>query len=164
MPPMSSRAARDLVLPEYAPTRRAALALAAGAVTAVMVPPARAEEVERHGISAFGDLKYPPDFKHFGYVNADAPKGGIFSQVGPLRQFNQSFLTFNSLNSYILKGDAAQGMQLTFATLMAASGDEPDSMYGLAARAVTIAADGRTYRFLLRPEVRFHDGSRLTAQ
>ena len=161
---MTSRAAQDLVRPEYAPTRRAALALAAGAVTAIMVPHARAEEVERYGISAFGDLKYPPDFKHFDYVNADAPKGGIFSQVGPDRQFNQNFLTFNSLNSYILKGDAALGMKLTFATLMAASGDEPDSMYGLAARAVIIAADGRTYRFLLRPEAKFHDGSRLTAQ
>ena len=50
----------------------------------------------------------------------------MFSQIGPNRQFNQNFLTFNSLNSYILKGDAAQGMQLTFATLMARSGDEPD--------------------------------------
>src|ERR1700681_795986 len=158
------RSARDPVRPEYAPTRRAALALGAGAVAAVMVPPARAQEVERHGISSFGDLKYPPDFKHFDYVNADAPKGGIFSQVGPDRQFNQNFLTFNSLNGYILKGDAAQGLKLTFATLMAASGDEADSMYGLAARAVIIAADGRTYRFLLRPEAKFHDGSRLTAQ
>ena len=58
----------------------------------------------------------------------------MFSQIGPDRQFNQNFLTFNSLNSYILKGDAAQGMELTFATLMVRSGDEPDAMYGLAAR------------------------------
>ena len=162
---MRSRATREPTRPDYcAPTRRAALALAAGAVTAAIVRPVRADEVERHGISGFGDLKYPPDFKHFDYVNPDAPKGGIFSQVGPDRQFNQNFLTFNSLNGYILKGDAAQGMRLAFATLMAASGDEPDSMYGLAARAVIIAADGLTYRFLLRPEARFHDGSRLTAQ
>jgi microcin C transport system substrate-binding protein len=151
------------VCSEYAPTRRAALALAAGAVTAVMVSPARAQEVERHGISAFGDLKYPPDFKHFDYVNPDAPKGGIFSQIGLDRQFNQNFLTFNTLNGYILKGDAAQGLKLTFATLMGAAGDEPDSMYGLAARAVMIAADGLTYRFLLRSEAKFHDDSRLTA-
>ena len=69
-------------------------------------------------MSAFGDLKYPADFKHFDYVDPNAPKGGMFSQIGPTRQFNQNFLTFNSLNSYILKGDAAQGMELTFATLM----------------------------------------------
>ena len=30
----------------------------------------------RHGLSAFGELKYPADFKHFDYVNPDAPKGG----------------------------------------------------------------------------------------
>ena len=70
-------------------------------------------------MSAFGDLKYPADFKHFEYVDPNAPKGGVFSQIGPTAQFNQNFLTFNSLNSYILKGDAAQGMELTFATLMA---------------------------------------------
>ena len=126
-------------------------------------------EVERHGMSAFGDLKYPPDFKHFDYVNPNAPKGGVFSQIGPGRQFNQNFLTFNSLNGFILKGDAAQGIELTFATLMAPSTvfapthDEPDAIYGFAARAVRISADGLTYRFLMRPEAKFHDGTPLTA-
>jgi microcin C transport system substrate-binding protein len=96
-------------------------------------------------------------------VNPNAPKGGIFSQIGPSRQFNQSFLTFNSLNSYILRGDAAQGLELTFASLLARAADEPDAMYGLAARSVRVAADGRVYRFALRPEARFHDGTKLTA-
>jgi microcin C transport system substrate-binding protein len=131
--------------------------------------PATADEVESHGMSAFGDLKYPSDFKHFDYVNPNAPKGGQFSQLGPTRQFNQNFLTFNSLNVFILKGDGALGMDLTFATLMgpstifSPSHDEPDAVYGLAARAVRIARDGLTYRFLMRPEARFHDGTRLTA-
>jgi microcin C transport system substrate-binding protein len=140
----------------------AAIAAAARAGSRLVLP-AAAEEAERHGISAFGDLKLPPDFKHFAYVNPDAPKGGRFSQIGPGTQFNQNQLTFNSLNSYILKGDAAQGMELTFASLMARSGDEPDAMYGLAARAVRISADGLAYTFLLRPETNFHDGSALTA-
>jgi microcin C transport system substrate-binding protein len=96
-------------------------------------------------------------------VNPRAPKGGTFSQIGPDRQFNQNFLTFNSLNSYILKGDAAQGMQSTFATLMARCGDEPDAMYGLAAEKIRRSADGVTYRFFVRPQARFHDGTRLTA-
>jgi microcin C transport system substrate-binding protein len=108
-------------------------------------------------------LKYPADFKRLEYVNADAPKGGVFSQIGPSRQYNQNFLTFNSLNAYILKGDGAQGMQFTFAPLMQMTGDEPDAMYGLAARAVRISADRLTYRYLLRPEARFHDGTKLTA-
>jgi microcin C transport system substrate-binding protein len=131
--------------------------------------PATADEVESHGMSAFGDLKYPSDFKHFDYVNPNAPKGGQFSQLGPTRQFNQNFLTFNSLNVFILKGDGALGMDLTFATLMgpstifSPSHDEPDAVYGLAARAVRIARDGLTYRFLMRPEARFHDGTRVTA-
>ena len=67
------------------------------------------------------------------------------------------------MNSYILKGDAAQGMGLTFTTLMGAAADEPDGMYGVAARAVRISADTLTYRYLLRPEARFHDGTKLTA-
>jgi microcin C transport system substrate-binding protein len=150
-------------------TRRDALAIAAGALAgaagaAGFSPPAgAADEVESHGMSSFGDLKYPADFPHFDYVDPNAPKGGMFSQIGPSREYNQNFLTFNSLNSFILKGDAAQGMQLTFAALMASAGDEPDAMYGLAARAVRIAADGLTYRFLMRPQARFHDGSPLTA-
>lgn len=144
-------------------TRRRALALGAGAVSVLVVAPAAGQEAERHGMSAFGDLKYPPDFKHFDYVVPNAPKGGMFSHIGPTRAYNQNFLTFNSLNSYILKGDAAQGMELTFAGLMAFAQDEPDSYYGLAARGVRISADGLTYRFAMRPGITFHDGSALTA-
>jgi microcin C transport system substrate-binding protein len=122
-----------------------------------------AQDSECHGVSAFGDLKYPPDFKHFDYVDPNALKGGTFSQVGATRAFNQNFLTFNSLNIFILRGDGAQGMELTFASLMARANDEPDALYGLAARAVQISADGLTYRFLMRPGISFHDGSPLTA-
>jgi microcin C transport system substrate-binding protein len=151
------------------PTRRRVLALAAGSATALTalragLHGARADDaIESHGLSAFGDLAYPTDFRHFNYVDPQAPKSGTFSQIGPDRQFNQNFLTFNSLNSYILKGDAAQGMELTFATLMVRSGDEPDAMYGLAAEKVRRSADGLTYEFLLRPQAAFHDGTRLTA-
>jgi microcin C transport system substrate-binding protein len=146
-------------------TRRDVLALGVGAAATVAVGAAGAqqEDAEAHGISAFGDLKYPADFKHFEYVNPSAPKGGVFSQIGATRQFNQNFTTFNSLNSYILRGDAALGMELTFASLMIGAEDEPDSMYGLAARAVRISKDGLTYQFLMRPGTTFHDGSSLTA-
>jgi microcin C transport system substrate-binding protein len=145
-------------------TRRETLLLGAGALASTIARPVLAQESpERHGISAFGDLKYPPDFNHFDYVSPNAPKGGTFSQVGATRAFNQNFLTFNSLNIFILKGDGAQGMELTFASLMARAADEPDALYGLAARAVRISADGLTYRFLMRPSITFHDGSPLTA-
>jgi len=119
---------------------------------------------ESHGMSAFGDLKYPANFSSFDYVNANAPKGGVFSTVPSTRAYNQSFQTFNSLNSFILKGDGAKGTELTFASLMARADDEPDAMYGLVARSVKISPDKLTYRFTLRPEARFHDGTKLTAQ
>ena len=66
-----------------------------------------------HGLSAFGELKYPADFRHFDYVNVDAPKGGMFSQL-----VGAGGSTFNSLNAYIVKGDVANDMNLTFASLM----------------------------------------------
>ena len=150
-------------------SRRDVLVVGAGAVAAggldhrVLAETGAAEMIESHGLSAFGDLAYPADFAHFRYVNPNAPKGGLFSQIGPDRLYNQNFLTFNSLNTFILKGDAAQGMELTFATLMVRSGDEPDAMYGLAAEKVRRSADGLVYQFFIRPGTKFHDGSPLTA-
>jgi microcin C transport system substrate-binding protein len=86
-------------------TRRETLLLGAAALASALprnVEAAQVEatqETERHGMSAFGDLKYPPDFRHFDYANPNAPKGGVFSHIGATRAFNQNFLTFNSLNS-----------------------------------------------------------------
>src|SRR5882757_5490440 len=152
-----------------APNRRDVLVLTASVAAASAFPsiPATAqiaEDVDRHGMSAFGDLNYPADFPHFKYVNPAAPKGGVYSESVSSRGYNGSFLTFNSLNAYILKGEGAYGMDLTFTALMARSGDEPDAMYGLAARNVRISDNGLTYRFVLRPEAKFHDGTPITAQ
>src|SRR6476619_5332709 len=145
-------------------SRRHVLALGAGALTATGFRRATAGEAgtESHGMSAFGDLKYPADFHHFDYVNVNAPKGGLLSTIPSSRAFNQSFQTFNTLNAFILKGDGAQGMGLTFAALMTRAGDEPDAMYGQVAKSVAISPDGLVYRFTLRPEARFHDGTKLT--
>ena len=147
-------------------SRRHVLGLGIGAVGASWLRPAIAvgeAETEAHGLSVFGDLKYPADFAHFDYVNPAAPKGGTFSTIPAVRTNNQSYYTFNSLNAFIMKGEGAQGMDLVFATLMARAGDEPDAMYGLLAKSVQISPDKLVYRFTLRPEARFHDGSKLTA-
>jgi microcin C transport system substrate-binding protein len=145
-------------------SRRHVLGLGAGMLGTAWLRPGRAgEAIPAHGISAFGDLKYPADFHRFDYVNAAAPKGGMFSLIPSIRSNNQSYFTFNSFNAYILKGEGAQGMDMTFAPLMVRANDEPDAMYGLIAKSVQISADKLTYRFTLRPEARFHDGSKLTA-
>jgi microcin C transport system substrate-binding protein len=128
-------------------------------------------ETETHGLSSFGDLKYGPDFRHFSFVNPNAPKGGTLAIQIKQTIGNQNFDTFNTLNIFVLKGDGAAGMSLTFDSLMTASGerigilgDEPDALYGLAAKSVRVSENKLTYRFILRPEARFHDGSRLTAK
>src|SRR6266478_1249457 len=84
---------------------------------------AAAQAAATYGMSLFGDLKYGPDFKHFDYVNPDAPKGGTMrsSAIG----------TFDTLNPYVIKGLPAAGIGMIFDTLSVASQDEPGSEYGL---------------------------------
>ena len=106
-----------------------------------------ADGTDIHGLSVFGDLKYPADFHHFDYVNLAAPKGGTFSTIPTARLHNHSFFTFNSLNAFILKGEGACGMELTFASLMARAGDEPDAVYGQVAKSVQISPDRTTLPF-----------------
>jgi microcin C transport system substrate-binding protein len=124
---------------------------------ALLAAPAIASE-RKHGLSAFGDLGYPADFDHFAYTNPNAPKGGTFSLVGW-----GGVATFNSLNNYILKGDAAQGLELLFDSLMTAAADEPDAVYGLVAESAEVADDRMSVTFYLRPEARFADGIPVTA-
>ncbi len=148
-------------------TRRAALkAAGAGAFVAFATRPFDAladDAVETHGLSSFGDLALPPDFAHFTYVNPDAPTGGLLSLQITGTSGNQNFDTFDTLNIYSWKGDGAAGMSATFDTLMAPNGDEPDSVYGLLAQSVRVSGDKLDYRFRLRPEAKFFDGSRVTA-
>ncbi|NJO54433.1 MAG: tetratricopeptide repeat protein, partial [Bacteroidales bacterium] len=144
-------------------TRRGTLAILAGAAASPFAARgAGAASAESHGMSAFGDLKYPVGFEHFEYVDPRAPKGGTFSQVGPRFAYNQNPNTFNTLNMFVLRGDGAQGLELTFASLMSRAQDEPDAMYGLAAQSVTADADGLGLRFRLRQGITFHDGTPIT--
>lgn len=146
-------------------SRRAALKLgAAGACLPFLSRIGVAQEAGHHSLSVFGDFKYPPDFKHFDYVRPDAPKGGTLSTVVSQWAYNQSPVTFNSLNSFILKGDAAAWIENIFDTLMIRAADEPDTLYGLVAHSFTVSDDCNQYRFLLRDDARFHDGSALTAE
>ena len=86
--------------------------------------PAAAGEIETYGLSTFGDLALPPDFKHLSYVNPDAPKGGTLSIQIKSTSGNQNFDTFDTLNIYVFKGNGAAGMDATFDSLMGGTGDE----------------------------------------
>ena len=128
----------------------ASLALVAGAA----VHAADSGTTTSHGLSIYGDLKYGPGFKHFDYVNPDAPKGGDvrLAAIG----------TFDSLNPFILKGVAAAAVAQLFETLTVASWDEPSSEYGLIAESIEVPADRSWVAFTLRQEARFHDGRPIT--
>lgn len=109
-------------------------------------------------MSAFDVLKYPADFKHFEWVNPDAPKGGRLALIGPAAR-----TTFDNLNAFILKGDAAQGLDLLFDSLMTRSTDEPDAVYGLVARSAELAPDRSAVTFRMHPEAKFADGTAVTS-
>ncbi|RMF35175.1 MAG: ABC transporter substrate-binding protein [Alphaproteobacteria bacterium] len=119
--------------------------------------PAAAEEriIRAPGLSTFGDLKYPADFKHFDYVRPDAPREGEFS--------TWAFGTFDSLTPYIRKGEAAALSTILYDTLMTGTADEPDAVYGLLAESVEYPESRQWIVFHLRPEARFSDGTPVTA-
>lgn len=115
---------------------------------------------DSYGLAMHGDLKYPADFKNLAYVNPDAPKGGTLrlSSIGG----------FDSLNPFILKGDAAAGLNamgqgLLYESLMEQAEDEPFSMYGLIAKSVDLADDRTSVTFTINPAARWHDDTPITA-
>jgi microcin C transport system substrate-binding protein len=113
------------------------------------------DEDWRHGLSLFGELKYPSDFKHFDYVNPTAPKGG--------RARLYAIGTFDSLNPYTFKGQPAGLIGLTNDSLMTGAFDEPSAEYGLVVEAVRYPEDYSSVTYRLRPEAQFHDGQPITA-
>ncbi|MEM6495304.1 MAG: extracellular solute-binding protein [Pseudomonadota bacterium] len=129
--------------------------------SALLVPlgPAGAS-AKKHGLSTFGDLKYPADFKHFSYVNPNAPKGGSLSTTP-----TSGSASFDSFNPFILKGNTPNGLSgLVFDTLLAGAGDELGAAYGLIAHSVELADDKRSVTFYMRSEAKFSDGTPLTAE
>jgi len=112
-----------------------------------------------HAYAQFGDVKYPPGFTHFDYVNPQAPKGGEIRMVPPTRPTN-----FDKFNPFTLKGTAPYGMtSLMFETLLTGNSDEPTTAYGLLAEDVSVAPDRRSVSFRLHPRARFHDGKPVLA-
>ena len=145
-------------------SRRTLLRSSAAALVAPTVGPlaldsvAHANEGEwRHGLSLFGDLKYPADFKHFDYVNPKAPKAGVVRLGG--------FGTFDNFNLVIrgVKGTIAAGIDLIYERLMVGALDEVSTEYGQLAEAVSHPADHSSVAYRLRAEAKWHDGKPITA-
>lgn len=112
-----------------------------------------------HGYALWGDLKYPPGFDHFGYVNPQAPKGGELRLVSNLR-----YSTFDKYNPFTIKGSPPAYLSaLMFDSLLAGAADEVGSGYGLLAEDVEVAPDGLSATFRLRKEARFQNGDPVLA-
>lgn len=129
----------------------ALLALAGSAVSA------RAEDVTvSHAITTFGDPpKYPADFQHLDYVNPDAPKGGEISEW--------TFGGFDSLNPFSIEGRAAALSSLPLETILTGTADEIGASYCLLCETLEYPADRSWVIFNLRPDVKFSDGTPMTA-
>ncbi|MGD0848848.1 extracellular solute-binding protein [Bradyrhizobium sp.] len=139
-----------------APALEAATGLSA--VSPAKAQTATGEPVWRHGLSLFGDIKYPADFKRFDYVNPDAPKGGVARQI--------SIGTFDNFNIAVagVKGSIAPAANLIYETLMARSQDEIATEYGLLAEAASHPDDFAWVIYRLRKEARWHDGKPVTPE
>jgi microcin C transport system substrate-binding protein len=152
---------------EYQVNRRSVLKSALLAIAAWRLPlpawigAAQAETPDkhwRHGLSLYGELKYPAGFKHFEYVNANAPKGGVARQI--------AIGTFDNFNTAVagVKGSLAAGMELIYETLSVSSLDEVSTEYGLVSDAVSFPPDFSSVSYRLRPQARWHDGKPITPE
>jgi microcin C transport system substrate-binding protein len=116
------------------------------------------EKLWRHGLSLFGNVKYPAGFKHFEYVNPDAPKGGTVRQVAI-----GTYDNFNQVASGV-KGSLVSGLDHIYDTLMAPAFDEVSTAYGLLADAASYPPDFSSATYRLRPEAKWHDGAPVTPE
>jgi microcin C transport system substrate-binding protein len=118
----------------------------------------QAERAWRHGVSLFGELKYPAEFQHFDYVNPGAPKGGSVRMIG--------LGTFDNFNEVVagLKGSLAAFAGVVSDSLMVPVLDEVETSYGLLAEAVSYPADFASATFRLRAGARHHDGRPVTVE
>jgi microcin C transport system substrate-binding protein len=120
------------------------------------VSPAGANAVRHHALSLVGEPKFGPDFKHFDWVNPNAPKGGT------VRMWDLG--SFDSLNGFTVRGSPAEGLGLIYDLLMTSSPDEPSTEYGLVAEWVSYPDDFSFAVFGLRAGARFHDGKPITPE
>jgi microcin C transport system substrate-binding protein len=131
-------------------------ALIAASVALTLFVPHVAHAV--HAIAQYGEPKYPPEFKHFDYVNPDAPKGGTLVLANPNR-----LTSFDKFNPFTMRGNPAPGIGMLFESLTTGSADEVASAYGLLADDIRIAPDRLSVTFHINPHARFSNGDAVSA-
>lgn len=131
-------------------------ALAVLVFAAGMASAQDAKVITAHGISTFGDLALPADFKALPYVNPQAPKGGEISEWAPG--------TFDTMNPFSVKGVAGALSSMPLETLLTGTADEIGASYCLICSTLEYPEDRSWVIFNLRPEAKFSDGTPLTAQ
>jgi microcin C transport system substrate-binding protein len=130
---------------------------ALGLALAAMAFPVRSETViVSHGISTFGDLALPADFTHLPYVNPDAPKGGEMSQWAPG--------SFDSFNPYAIAGNAAALSSIFYESILSGTLDDVSAAYCLLCETMEYPEDRSWVIFNLRKDVKFSDGTPMTAE
>ncbi len=132
------------------------LAGALGLGTVFAAQSLRAETITSHGISPFGELDLPADFTHLPYANPDAPKGGEIS-LGV-------FGGFDSMNPFTVKGRGAAGSTMMLETILVGNSDEIGASYCLLCTTMEYPEDRSWVIFNLRDDVKFSDGSPMTAE
>ncbi|HEX7936226.1 MAG TPA: extracellular solute-binding protein [Paraburkholderia sp.] len=112
-----------------------------------------------HAIAQYGTPRYAAGFKHFDYVNPDAPRDGTLILANPNR-----LTSFDKFNPFTLRGNPAPGLGLMFESLTTGSSDEMASAYGLLADDIDVARDGLSTTFHINPKARFSNGDPVTAE
>lgn len=126
-----------------------------GSMLAALSSTAWSEVIESTSLAGFGEAKYAPDFRHFDYVNPDAPKYGkmTYARVG----------TYDNFNRFASRGVSAAGSLEMYDTLMYSPSDEVDTYYPLIAQRVRYSDDYTWMEVDINPDARFHDGTPITA-
>jgi microcin C transport system substrate-binding protein len=112
-----------------------------------------------YAIAQYGQPKYPPGFKHFDYVNPDAPRGGTLVLANPDR-----LTSFDKFNPFTQRGNPAPGIGNLFESLTTGSLDEVSTAYGLLADDIRVAPDGLSTTFHINPQTHFSNGDPVTAE
>lgn len=119
-----------------------------------------AQAAPTHALTVYGEApRYSEGFRHFDYVNASAPKGGL------MRRSAIEIGQFDHILPYIDKGIGVSEVDgWLYAPLAQRSFDEPYTVYGLIARRMERGPHDAWLRFEIDTRATFADGKPVRAE